>query len=328
MDLYEILENCPKDKIIGDNLIIAYLKINSPLYKKILCSISGGADSDIVIDICTKCDKDKKTDYVWFDTGFDTGLEYQATKDHLKYLEHKYGIIIETEKAIKPIPTSCRDYGLPFISKQVSEWIERLQRHNFSWEDGTFDDLYKEYPKCKAALKWWCNAWGENSKFNISYNKLLKEYMINNPPEFLISNKCCNGAKKDVFHKAIHEGEYGLSINGMRKSEGGARSTAYKTCFSEDESGCDNYRPVWWYLSDTKEIYKQHYAIKNSNCYQEYNLKRTGCAGCPFGRDFEAELEVIKTYEPKLYKTVNNIFGKSYEYTGKYREFVKIQNKI
>ena len=54
-----------------------------------------------------------------------------------------------------------------------------------------------------------------------------------------------------------------------------------------------------------------------------YGLSRTGCAGCPFGRDFEFELEVIKHYEPKLYKAVNYIFGDSYEYTRKYREFRK-----
>lgn len=64
-----------------------------------------------------------------------------------------------------------------------------------------------------------------------------------------------------------------------------------------------------------------------SKCYTEYGLKRTGCAGCPFGRDFEYELEVIQKYEPKLYKAVNNIFGDSYEYTRKYREFVKKMNK-
>jgi len=104
MELHEILDDCPKDKIIVDNIIIAYSKINSPLYEKILCSVSGGADSDIIIDICSKCDKEKKVEYIWFDTG----LEYQATKDHLRYLEQKYGIKIKIEKAIKPIPASCR----------------------------------------------------------------------------------------------------------------------------------------------------------------------------------------------------------------------------
>lgn len=51
--------------------------------------------------------------------------------------------------------------------------------------------------------------------------------------------------------------------------------------------------------------------------------KRTGCAGCPFGKDFENELKIIEEYEPKLYKAVNNIFGESYEYTRKFLEFRK-----
>lgn len=83
MELSEIIDTCPVDEIIGDNLIIAYSKINSILYRKIVCTVSGGYDSDIVLDICVKCDKDKKIEYVWFDTG----LEYEATKRHLRELE-------------------------------------------------------------------------------------------------------------------------------------------------------------------------------------------------------------------------------------------------
>ena len=81
--LDELLSTCPKNQIIGDNLVRAWSKINSPKYKKIVCSISGGSDSDVMLDIIWRCDKDNKVEYVWFDTG----LEYQATKDHLKYLE-------------------------------------------------------------------------------------------------------------------------------------------------------------------------------------------------------------------------------------------------
>ncbi|MBO7672424.1 phosphoadenosine phosphosulfate reductase family protein, partial [bacterium] len=68
--------------------------INSIKYKSIICSISGGSDSDIILDICTKVDKNKKIKYVWFNTG----LEYQATKDHLTYLEKKYDIEIKKER--------------------------------------------------------------------------------------------------------------------------------------------------------------------------------------------------------------------------------------
>lgn len=322
-----LLNSCPQNQIIGENLIKAWSKINNPYYKKIVCSISGGSDSDIMLDICWKCDKDNKINYIWFDTG----LEYQATKDHLKYLEEKYNIIIKPLKAIKPIPTVCKQYGQPFLSKQVSEFIQRLQKHNFKWEDKSFDELVERYPNCIAALKWWCNSNGKqkdisNSRFNISYRKWLKEFIIENPPNFNISNKCCQFAKKDTAHKLLKENNYDLSIIGVRKAEGGARSTAYKSCF--DKSGsCDNYRPLFWYKNSDKNDYIETYEIKHSKCYSEYGLKRTGCAGCPYNRNFEDELKIIEKYEPKLFIAVNNIFYDSYNYTRKYKEFCKKMNE-
>lgn len=321
--MFEIIKGCPADDIIVDNMVRAYAKINSVLYKKIICTVSGGYDSDIVMDIVQKCDKGKKVEYVWFDTG----LEYQATKDHMRELEKKYGVTIHTRKATKPIPIACKEYGQPFISKKVSEFIERLQRNGFKWEDKTFEELYAEYPKCKAALRWWCNKWGEGSQFNISRNKWLKEYMIDNPPQMKISPKCCQYGKKEVLHRAIEEGGYDLNITGMRKSEGGARSTIYKSCFKEYETGADMYMPIWWYLNQTKETYKTHYGIECSECYTKYGLKRTGCAGCPYGRAFEEELKIIQKYEPKLHKAVNNIFGESYRYTRNYRSYATFMNE-
>ena len=320
-NIIELLDNFPINQTIGDNLIRAWSKINSPKYKKIVCSISGGSDSDIMLDIVWRCDKDNKVDYVWFDTG----LEYQATKEHLKYLENKYNIDIIPYKAIKSIPLSCKKYGQPFLSKQASEYIGRLQKHNFKWEDKPFEELYEEYPKCKAALLWWCNK-RESNSFNICRNKWLKEFLIENPPTFPISNVCCKYAKKDVSYKLINEFQYDLNIIGVRKAEGGVRATSYKTCFDENGDGYDNYRPLFWYKNSDKEHYKTAYCIEYSKCYTEYGLKRTGCAGCPFGRDFEEELKAIEKYEPKLFKAVNNIFADSYEYTRKYREFYKKKN--
>lgn len=64
-NLLEVLEEAPKNQVIGDNLVKAWSRINDPKYEKELCSISGGSDSDIVLDICDKCDRDNKIDYVW-----------------------------------------------------------------------------------------------------------------------------------------------------------------------------------------------------------------------------------------------------------------------
>ena len=325
MKLLDVLETAPNDKAIVESLVMTEAKLRQ--YDKILCSISGGSDSDIMLDLCEKFNEDNKITYAFFDTG----LEFAATKRHIEYLKQKYDIDIIIVKAEKAIPTCCAEYGQPFLSKQVSEWIARLQRHNFQWEDEPFDILYKKYPKCKAALRWWCNDFEKDndsskSRFNINYNQYLKEFMVANPPEFKISNKCCYYAKKRPAQKYKEENEFDLNMYGVRKAEGGARGTAYKTCFSTKEDGVDEYRPIFWYLNQDKEIYEKHYEIKHSDCYDKYGLKRTGCAGCPYGRNFEEELAIMQKNEPNLHKAVCVIFKDSYEYTRKYKAFVGKKN--
>jgi len=317
----DAIKQCPKNDVIIDNMIKAWTYINDDKYKKIICSVSGGSDSDVMLDICWRCDKSNKVEYVWFDTG----LEYNATKEHLKFLEKRYDIKITACKPIVSIPTSCRQFGQPFMSKRVSEYMERLQRHGFKWEDEDFDVLYARYPKCKSALEWWCNK-RPCVAFNIKYNKWLKEFIIANPPDFYISNKCCNYAKKKVAIQLIKNNNYDLNIVGVRRAEGGFRQTVYKNCFDNNDNGTDNYRPLFWYSDNDKCEYEKHFGVVHSECYSKYRLKRTGCCGCPNGRDFENELEVINKHEPRLSVAVNNIFGGAYEYTRKYREFCKEKN--
>lgn len=299
-------------------------------HNTVLCSISGGSDSDIVLDIIKNLDDSGKVTYFWMNTG----LEYEATKQHLDYLETKYGIVIHRLKPCKSIPTCCRQYGVPFLSKYVSEQMMRLQKHSFQWEDEPLEVLLQKYPNCKIALQWWCNSYHTDekgtvqmSRFSINRNKWLKEFIIQNPPDFPISNKCCEYAKKKPAKRFIAETDADLEITGIRKAEGGIRSANYKTCFSENKSkGCDTYRPIFWYTDSDKKAYEDSFGVTHSKCYTDYGLKRTGCVGCPFNPKVNEELEIIRENEPKLYSAAVNIFGKSYEYTRKYREFQKMMN--
>ena len=310
-NLFSLLEQAKEcTETVKESIVKAWNIVNSDKYRRIFCSIAGGADSDVMLDMCMRIDKNHKIDYVWFDTG----LEYSATKEHLVYLENKYGIEFRKEKAIVPIPSSCKQYGQPFMSKKASDMISRLQSHGFQFEDKPFEELYKKYPNCKSALRWWTNDFGCNA-YNIRQNKLLKEFMVENPPQFNISSKCCDYAKKKIAHKI--EKEYDLNLYGVRKSEGGIRSNSYKTCF--DSNG--EFRPIFWFKEADKESYCATFRVTHSKCYTEYGLPRTGCAGCPYARGFENELEVINKYEPKLYKVVNHIFKDSYEYTRQYWKF-------
>lgn len=292
-----------------------------------LCSISGGSDSDIVLDLIHKVDEDGKVKYFWIDTG----LEYTATKEHLDFLEQKYGITIERVKPDKPIPTCVKQYGVPFLSKYVSEQMMRLQAHGFQWEDEPLEVLLQKYPRCKTALQWWCGERYSDkdgiqkiSRFSIYRNRFLKEFIMANPPDFPISNKCCEFAKKKPAKRIVKEHDADLDITGIRQAEGGIRSAAFKTCFSECKSkGCNTFRPIFWYTDGDKKDYEQMFGVTHSRCYTEYGLRRTGCVGCPFSKHITEELAIIEEHEPMLYKAAVNIFGKSYEYTAKYRAFVK-----
>lgn len=321
-------------KIPNNEIISAFYKMDRHLatHTKVLCSVSGGSDSDIMIDMLSKLVDEHKVIYVWFDTG----VEYQATKDHISELEEKYGITIHRRKAVLPIPACCKKYGQPFLSKYVSGMIERLQNHNFKWEDRPFEELSEKYPKCKSALKWWCNIHdielasvypsqsGRSSRWSISRNQYLKEFLIENPPQFKISAKCCTYAKKKVSEKAEKEFDPDMLVIGIRKAEGGVRAGAYKSCYSYDEHRCmDVFRPIFWFTDKDKKQYCEIFGVEHSLCYTAYGLKRTGCVGCPFGRKVLDELSEIAFYEPKLYKACTTIFKDSYEYTRQYREYVK-----
>lgn len=285
-------------------------------HKNIACSISGGADSDIMFDIVWRLDTEKKVKYVFFDTG----IEMEATLRHLDYLEDKYGIKIDRIKYGKPIPLAVKQYGYPFLSKQISIYIERLQRHNFDWSDRSFDELYRKYPKCKIALSWWCNNFYDGSRYNINHIPYLKEFMVSNPPKFKISPKCCDHGKKKPAEWFRKTNEIDLTLIGVRKFEGGARSVAYKSCLVDGAHGLQHF-PLFWFKDEDKKAYEEACGIVHSDAYTVYGCKRTGCAGCPFGSKFEDELKMLEEHEPKLAMAVKNIFGPSYEYTRAYRKF-------
>nr|DAH30397.1 MAG TPA: phosphoadenosine-phosphosulfate reductase [Bacteriophage sp.] len=323
MDLLELLNQepaiIPKNATVLDNFVKAYSIINKPQYKTIFCSISGGSDSDVMMDIIYKVDVNKKVTYVWFDTG----LEYEATKRHIEYLENKYNVKILRERAIKPIPTTCKEYGQPFLSKNVSQYIERFQKKNFDFKDYTYDYMLDNFGKDLA--QWWCNC-KDSVTFNIERNLLLKEFLIAYPPQFKISSKCCNFAKKDVSKNIISKYNIDLMIIGVRKAEGGIRATAYQNCFSDELHGAAQYRPLWWYDNEDKKDYEDYCGIVHSDCYKKYGFKRTGCCCCPYGwvhNELLKELEAIRINESKLYKAVNTVFRDSYEYTKQYLQFRK-----
>lgn len=339
------------NETINSTILECKSVINNEKYKNIVCSISGGADSDNLLDLITKADENKKVKYLFIDTG----IEYEATKIQIKKLEDKYGIKINTIRNQKnPIPTVVKKYGQPFLSKQASYYIYQLQRCNFEWED-TDDYIYlikkyckcydsphgnhyiklkdgKYYKGCVGAILWWCNfcgitEWGLERKsqanYCISRNRGLKQFLIENPPNFKISHKCCDCTKKEFAHRIMKANDCDLSIMGLRKSEGGIRSLVYDCTFIEKKGTYDIFLPMFFWTNSDKEEYEKENAIEHSDCYTVYGFSRTGCVCCPFGKNFEEEIKQVEQYEPKLKTLCENVFGDSYEYTRKYLRYKK-----
>lgn len=310
-------DNMPQNETIMN----AMLKCRRILerHERVMVSISGGSDSDIMLDMIERCKCDRNViDYVFFDTG----IEFDATKRHLVELEEKYGIVIKREKPEKTVPAACKIEGQPFLTKTVSENIQRLQKHKFDFNDKSFEENDGKFGRCASALKWWTNANGEGSQFNIERRSWLKEFMLENPIPFKVSNKCCTYAKKDLAKKYKKEHSIDLSCQGIRRAEGGQRKTIYKDCFTEGTgSAPGEFRPIYWLTDADKAIYKEFYGITYSDCYEVYGMKRTGCTGCPYARDFRDELAIVDKYEPKLSTAIRNIFKDTYAYQEAYFNF-------
>ena len=321
IDLNVLMESAPQNYHIVDTLVKARSILDR--HSKCAVSVSGGSDSDIVMDLIELVKPDGcEVRYVFFDTG----LEYEATKRHLDYLEQKYGVTIERRKPRKTIPVVCREYGIPFISKDVSEMLNRLQKHSFDWNDMPENATVEKYGRCKSALDWYYNrrplSISGKTKYSIKRYKLLREFIKMNAPDFTISERCCYYAKKQTAEDFNKEYRPDLSVNGMRQAEGGRRAGSVQTCFTlSNGNNPDNYRPLWYWTDEDKAVYKEWRRLRYSDCYEVYGLKRTGCVGCPCNSKAEQELNLVEQYEPQVVKAARNIFGASYDYRRQYIEF-------
>ena len=93
-----VLNAAPENELIRNTMKKADLLLNS--YKNPVCSVSGGSDSDVMLDLLERVRGNRNVTYVFFNTG----IEYRATLRHLDDLESKYGIEIVRRKAKKPVP--------------------------------------------------------------------------------------------------------------------------------------------------------------------------------------------------------------------------------
>ena len=302
-------------KFMAIQSIIAKRLIEHP---NAICSYSGGADSDIMIDLIerTRAGFDlPPVKYVFFNTG----LEMQATKDHVKATADKYGV--------------------PFVSKIMSGGLGDWQRkrvplsivdeYNAAGDKAAVRRALKErYPGCESVINFLCccNRDGEprpNIQLVINSSKYMLDFIKENPPAFPISAKCCDYCKKQIAHQI--QRPYEMVITGERRDEGGMRSVPRgdntALCFGETGHGQWRLRPLYYVSDSDKAWYKEYYHIRYSDAYEVYGLTRTGCCGCPISYKAVDDLELIRPYEPNVVKAAWAIFGDSYRYRQQYNAY-------
>ena len=306
-EFWDLMETVPKNLNIYKYLMVTRAKLRQ--YKRIAVSYSGGSDSDTILDLIelVKPEDCGEIKYVFYDTG----LEWDATHRHISDMEAKYGVNIDRRKPRLSIPATCKKYGVPVFSKRMSQNLHSLQYNGFD-----FNLEGKGVEHLSAGKEWILEKGGQ---YGITPE--MKLFLSENPPQFPISDMCCDYAKKLPSKDFQKEWQYDLGVQGVRKMEGGPRSFIYKSCFSQTSNGVSEYRPLFFWTDRDKRIYKEWRNLRYSDCYEKWGFTRTGCVGCPCSVSALEALRRAEQYEPNKVKAARAVFGAAHEYREQFNQF-------
>ena len=162
-----------------------------------ICSYSGGADSDIMIDLIERTRNLFSLPPIKY-VFCNTGLEMEATKRHVREIAERYNVEIQTVRPKLNIVQATRKYGVPFVSKIMSAGLEEWQKKGvpLSIADEYNDaedkaakrqELRERYPKCESLINFLCccNRDGEprpNIQLVINSSRYMKDFIGEYPP--------------------------------------------------------------------------------------------------------------------------------------------------
>lgn len=234
-------------------------------------SYSGGKDSHFLYWFIKEWLEDERIEIVGVNTSFEMP-------------EIRNRIIRNSDVVLHPAMNRWeikKQFGIPCYSKQQDEYIYRYQRGSRS--ENTMNAVM-----------------GRNAIFNL--NNSAREALLSGRLH-RVSNKCC------YYNKELPMMQYGKKtgkkpIIGVRQSESRTRSAKYETCLQKN----GNFVPIYNFTDKLMDDIYAAYDIPVPNCY--IYTKRTGCAGCPYGRNVETELALL----PELQREkVVKYFKESYD---------------
>lgn len=247
--------------------------------ENVFVSFSGGKDSCVLLHLVRS---------IYPQAGgvfFNTGLEYPEILEHVKTVEN-----IEWRKPRKTVTEVWRDYGVPAVSKEYSNYIDDIRNSG--------SDKLR----------------GKRLNYRNSYS-LPKKWIHFTDKDFFkldVSNKCCNYFKKLPSKDYIKEtGKH--AIVGTMADESALRLNSWvqHSCnvLTEDKK---QSRPLSiWKEKDIWE-YIEKYQIPICELYYKGH-DRTGCFCCTYGCHLEDrakgtnKFEMLKEQHPKQYKALSKL---------------------
>ena len=275
LDVDEYMDILSKADVYDSYLLKLQDRFKKIEFDKYYLSYSGGKDSHFLYWFIKEILQDDKIEIV----GVNTYMEHhEILKRILKNCDRVL------KPAMKPLEIKEK-YGIPCFSKLQDEIISRYQNGSRT-------------PNTMAGVT------GEG-RVMFKLNKKAKELLLNNKLH-KISNKCCKVIKKDTLHQ--YEKESGKqAILGVRGSEGALRKSRYTSCFSKKGM----FTPLWDMTDNIMDELCKRHDIEIPHVYNF--IERTGCMGCPYGRNTEKELSLINDNQKKF---VCEYFKESYEVLG------------
>ena len=291
-----------------------YSRWNNEVY----VSFSGGKDSSVLADICSRWCKVVGTKlYLVF---VDTGLEYPEIRKHVSffsdYLRDKYEIevVLDILRPKMRFDEVIKKYGYPIISKEVGETVSQAKKGLETGQKYSY-----RLQKLKGEL---LDKNGNPSRFNVKkYEPLLHT-------DFNTSNKCCDVMKKSPVKK--YEKETGKKpITAQMACESKLREQKWL------QNGCNGFdmvRPMsnpmsFWTEQDVLQYIKEE-KIPIASVYGDVieedgklittGCERTGCIFCGFGCHLEkspTRFEKLKETHPRQYQYC--IEGGEYTWRGR-----------
>lgn len=235
---------------------------------------SGGKDSHFLYWFIKEFLQDARIEIV----GVNTGFEIPEIRERIMKNSNTVLHPCKSRAEIK------ERYGIPCYTKTQDEYIHRYQ--NGSRSENTMRAIN-----------------GENTFFNL--NKSARTNLLSGNLH-KVSNKCCLYIKEKPMQDYAKKTNK-KAIIGVRKSESRVRKAKYNTCLQK--SG--NFSPIYDFSDMLMDDIYEAYGIEIPSCYNY--VSRTGCAGCPYGRNCEKELALLS---PQQRNKVIEYFKESYDIKG------------